>query len=157
MIKPLTLANTFLDRFAGEVGIQHMKLQKLCYYADGWWLSVYEAPLLDERPEVWRYGPVYSGLYRELKSFGNSYITRPQALFPNAPEVVTDPEQSQLVDWIWRKYGDFSAVKLSEMTHAKETPWRKVAERYNFKVPLHCEIPDADMLDYFKTLKEAGE
>jgi uncharacterized phage-associated protein len=152
MVKPLALANAFIDRFADHVGIQHMKLQKLCYYAYGWWLTAHEEPLLDRGPEVWRYGPVFSELYSDLKAFGNQLIPRAQLAYFNdpVPPMVDEAEHLQLVDWIWRKYGKFTAAELSEMTHRPGTPWRKMAEAYNFKVPLNLAIPDAEMRAYFR-------
>ena len=74
MTTALKLANTFLARHAGGFGLQHMKLQKLCYYAYGWWLSAYDNPLTDKGPEVWKYGPVFSDLYDDLKTWGNAAI-----------------------------------------------------------------------------------
>lgn len=151
MTKSLALANAFLARFADDVGIQHMKLQKLCYYAYGWWLTADEGPLLDKGPEVWKYGPVFNDLYNDLSAFGNRPIQEPQTSFfqeEDAP-VIEGESQRKLVDWIWRKYGRFSAIELSEMTHKPGTPWHQLAVRYNYKVPSHLLIPDQMMKDYF--------
>lgn len=153
MTTALKLANTFLARHAGGFGLQHMKLQKLCYYAYGWWLSAYEEPLTDKGPEVWKYGPVFSDLYDDLKTWGNAAIVAPQTghTFNQAAPVTDNPEHHGLVDWIWRHYGKYTAIQLSEMTHAPGTPWRQLAERHNYKVPMHLQIPVELMREYFRS------
>jgi uncharacterized phage-associated protein len=47
-----------------------MKLQKLVYYAYGWWLLYHSEPIMTEPPEVWRHGPVFSSMYHALKHHG---------------------------------------------------------------------------------------
>jgi uncharacterized phage-associated protein len=51
-------------------GAEHMKLQKLVYYAYGWWLLYHSEPIMTEPPEVWRHGPVFSSMYHALKHHG---------------------------------------------------------------------------------------
>ncbi len=72
---PLALANTFIERHAGSAGITHMKVQKLCYYAHGWWLAFENEPFLTERPQVWKFGPVFASLYAALAHHGSRRST----------------------------------------------------------------------------------
>jgi uncharacterized phage-associated protein len=143
-IEPLALTNTLIARFGGRGGIQHMKLQKLSYYAHAWWLSHYETPFLCERPQVWRYGPVFADMYHSLKGFGSDPITGLQATrpFEEPPTIENSPELSGLIDWVWARYGGMSAGMLSDRTHAPGTPWRILAERYKYSVPAHLIIDD---------------
>ena len=57
------VANYFLAR-AKESGetLSPMKLQKLIYFAHGWHLAVFDAPLLDEEVQAWDYGPASNRL-----------------------------------------------------------------------------------------------
>jgi uncharacterized phage-associated protein len=72
---PLAIANYFIelakkkDKF-----ITPMKLQKLVYFAHGWCLALSDEPLIDEKIEAWKYGPVVTSLYHEFKRYGNDGI-----------------------------------------------------------------------------------
>src|SRR5436309_2096397 len=94
--RPMALANNLIRRFGYQRGITHMKLQKLVYYAHGWWLA-YRFPeqLLTERPEVWRHGPVFPSMYMALRGFGNRPITFPQPDLPLRPPPDIDEDDSE--------------------------------------------------------------
>lgn len=48
-----------------------MKLQKLCYYAQGIYMATQDGePLFEEDFEAWTYGPVIPALYDEYKEYG---------------------------------------------------------------------------------------
>ena len=53
------IANWFLSK----EGMTHKKLQKLCYYAQAWYLALYKNKLIDGYFEAWVHGPVNSSLY----------------------------------------------------------------------------------------------
>lgn len=64
-----TIANAFLQRYGKSGDIDHLKLQKLVYYAYGWWLTKNpDKPLTSDGPEIWKYGPVFLDIY-QLFSF----------------------------------------------------------------------------------------
>jgi len=153
---PITLANTFLEKYSGGVGIEHMKLQKLCYYAHGWWLAYKDESFLLEEPQVWRYGPVFNSLYHLLSHFGRKSIVTPQKANPlQEIETIKDKDINALIDWVWNRYSNYSAESLSEMTHAEGTPWRIIAEQHNFRVPRDLDIPDSLVKECFA--KEAAK
>lgn len=103
---PLALANTFIARHAGASGITHMKVQKLCYFAHGWWLAFSPEPFLSERPEVWKFGPVFSSLYSALSHHGSRGISVPErARFDMPASLLEERGYIDLIDWIWNKYG----------------------------------------------------
>lgn len=156
---PLALANTFIDRYGRNAGIGHMKLQKLCYYAYGWWLASHNDPLLTDAPEVWRYGPVFGELYKSLRGFGGQPIVHPvpdllsaSSVFSDQPLLapkINDEEVLGFIDAIWGMYGQYTAVELSDMTHQERTPWRTEAEKHDYRVPKHYKIPDDVIKKYF--------
>src|SRR5260370_30191125 len=144
--RPMALANNLIKRFGYRRGIDHMKLQKLVYYAHGWWLA-YRSPeqLLNEKPEVWRHGPVFSSMYHALKGFGNGPITLPQPDLPlrPPPDIDEDDETvSNLMDWIWVRYGGYSAIQLSNMTHERGTPCQQMAHTHGNRDPELTKILD---------------
>jgi uncharacterized phage-associated protein len=150
----LKAANELL-KLHGDV--DHMKLQKLLYYANGWWLATEGTPLLNEPPEVWRYGPVFAWLYSSLNRFGHSNIGGPVAPGPfaiaNQAEVdVPQDRLKRLLEWIWNEHGHKSAIQLSDETHAVGTPWRQIAEKHNFRIPANTPIPAKLDWEYFTKL-----
>ena len=153
----LRVANELLQ-LHGDVS--HMKLQKLLYYANGWWLAMEGQPLLNENPQVWRYGPVFRWLYSSLSRFGHADIGKPVPPGPFGPQNLTlEGEQGadnvrNLLSWIWAEHGQKTAIQLSDETHAPGTPWRKIAEEHNFRVPTNTEIPPQLDWEYFASLAQ---
>ena len=71
------IANAILNR-AREDGeeLRPLKLQKLLYYAAGYFGAAYGEPLLDSTIEAWDYGPVVPEIYREFRDCGSAPIRR---------------------------------------------------------------------------------
>ena len=111
------VADYFINQ-AHEVGdpISHLKLQKLVYYAQAWYLALYGEALVDERFEAWVHGPVSPTLYQRFK--GNSWS--PIEADVGAPDL--PPEVREHLAEIFEAYGGFSALDLERLTHAEE-PW----------------------------------
>jgi uncharacterized phage-associated protein len=156
-LDPVAVANTFIKRYGASSEITHMKLQKLCYYAYGWWLALCpdEPVLMQSRPQVWKLGPVFHPIYSAFASHKNQRIAEAKKSnpFAPAPEVLeSDDNESQVIDWIWGRYGGFSAVQLSDMTHEPGTPWRKKVEECEFRVPRFLELSDDEIRPFFLEL-----
>jgi uncharacterized phage-associated protein len=123
-----SLANYFLD-IANEnrQSIDPMKLQKLVYYACGWYAGHTGEPLIDEAIEAWPYGPVIPSLYHEFKRFGAGVIVAKATEFDGmqfrqvAPPA--EPHIRQFLSNIWTSYGGYTGTQLSEFTHATDGPW----------------------------------
>jgi uncharacterized phage-associated protein len=151
---PLAFANEFILKAAPQ-GAEHMKLQKLVYYAHGWWLAYNPTSILSESPQVWKHGPVFKSVYHVLKPFGHTPITTIQkdSPFGEASRIdETDEDVMQLVDWIFQHYGKYSSWRLSEFTHEKGSPWQLVAQLNGYQVPLGTTIPDSVVKEYFQKL-----
>lgn len=158
MTMPIQVSNAFIERYGQQSPLTHMKLQKLVFYANGWNLGITRRPLVNERAQVWRYGPVFRSLYDALTGYGNQRIDQPSRLNPFSNEIPTVPRNntpdSQIIDWVWQRYGGFSAAALSDQTHAPGTPWRLIAEQHNFAVPFNTDIPDELVEAYFSRLAQ---
>lgn len=114
-----TVARWFInhaDRDAGEA-ITQLKLQKLVYYADAWFLANFDKPLIIEEFEAWAHGPVVPALYTKYKSHGWN------ALPPESGERVP-PDVQGFLGAVFDEYGQYGAKKLEQMTH-HEAPWRE--------------------------------
>lgn len=105
----MAVANEIIAAHGADGQIDPLKLQKLLYFANGWWLAFHEEPLIVEAPQVWRYGPVFRSIYHAFSRFGRNPVTEPLPATPfgGAPPRVPPEhrEVRQLIDWIWDEYG----------------------------------------------------
>jgi len=163
---PRAVANYFLDLAkANGQPIDPMKLQKLVYYAHGWYLALADAPLLDRSVEAWKYGPVIPVLYRTFQNYGAGPITeparysetqndkillRPYRIDDGGSSPSDNPTYAERVmRRVWEQYGKFSAIQLSMMTHAPDTPWAEAWSHNQGK--RYVPIPDESIKQYFKS------
>jgi uncharacterized phage-associated protein len=123
--------------------ISHMKLQKLIYFCQGFFLALHNQPLFSEPIEAWPHGPVCPKLYDTLKVYGSSPIT-----------ASVDPEKIKLADqeksiigMVYNAYGQYSASRLRKITH-ENGPWKNTLSR--------TEISQNVMTEYFESLIEVS-
>ena len=107
------------DEDAGDA-ISNLKLQKLLYYSQGFHLAETGQPLFAEQIEAWQHGPVVPEIYEHFKARGR------EPLPADLPYECLDDPTKAFLNEIYSVYGQFSAWKLSKMTH-EETPWRSTA------------------------------
>lgn len=122
-----------------------MKLQKLVYYAQVWSLVWEEDPLFPERIEAWANGPVSPDLYKVHR--GAFRLDR----WPKGDPGNLSEQGRGTVDAVLKFYGDMTAQKLSDMTHAEE-PWSKTREGLNPRARSNREITHALMHEYYSGL-----
>jgi uncharacterized phage-associated protein len=114
----LDIAKWFInvaDRSSGDA-MTHLKLQKLIYYAQGWALALFEAPLFREDLEAWAHGPVAPTIWSRFRGYG--FDALPEQ--PMTRRIEGDGQR--LLQEIEAKYGIYSAKRLERMTH-QEMPW----------------------------------
>jgi len=98
----------------------NLKLQKLLYYLQGYYLAVFDKPLFDDEIEAWQYGPVVPDVYYEFNAFGKNALQPTDsgtAQFTN--------EEEELLNEVFEVYNEFSAVGLMHRTHNEPT-WKNV-------------------------------
>lgn len=163
---PKAVANFFITAALqqGRDGISPMKLQKLMYYAYGWNLAIFGLPLVSERVQAWRFGPVFQSIYRACKDYEDQAIPQPLGSLKvdgtklefYTPSIEDggdeNAETRRLLVKIWEIYAPFSAFELSAMTHERGTPWHKVFEKYGGAIPSGAQIPDELIKEYFVQL-----
>lgn len=147
----LIIAKFFID-IAIKQGkpISPLKLQKLVYYAVGWYAGYTGRRLLDEEVKAWPYGPIIASIYHEFTHLGNDPITAKDVRF-GVIDTGTPLFDQSLVDFmtgVWSAYCSFSDIQLSEMTKADGSPWATTvgAELMNQSIPFEM------ILRYFKTV-----
>lgn len=102
-----------------EDGITNLKIQKLVYYAQGFYLALYDEELFADDIEAWTHGPVVPTLYHEYKTFGQDPITPPEKFNPH---ICLTKNEINHINEIYDVFGQFSAWRLRNMTH-EESPW----------------------------------
>ncbi len=132
------IANT--DASQGEI-ISNLKLQKMLYYMQGFFIAVFDKKLFENEIEAWQYGPVVKEIYYHFKNFGSGAIS----LKDNTEVLNLASEEEELFNEVMTEYGQFSAIKLMNMTH-EELPWRKI-----FNENPQGVIPYDLLKEYFKT------
>ena len=121
--------------------ISNLKLQKLLYYAQGVHLAETGDPLFREEIEAWDHGPVVLSVYRKYRQHGDGAIPPPKIVDFS----VFSKSQKDVLKEVYRVFGQFSAWKLRNMTHA-EPPWKEAWARGRKSL-----ISPASMKKYFKT------
>lgn len=127
-----------LDEDSGDV-ITNLKAQKLLYYVQGVALAKLSQPMFQEDFVAWQYGPVIVRLYNELKQFGRNQVELPPVTGSVEDEFSDD--QLDVIASVYKTFGQFSAWKLRDMTHA-EAPW--------LDVNINDTIPKASIEKFFK-------
>lgn len=128
--------------------MSNKKLQKICYYAYAWYLTLYNKKIAPIEFEAWVHGPVSRELYSYYKSYGWNDIPQHFGF------ILADNETILFAQQIWSKYGHFSADELEEMTH-QELPWRNARAGYKYYEPSDIRLKDTDIKAYFSTLENS--
>lgn len=131
MVTALNVGNNFLCRsFSEDIDITPMKLQKLIYLVYKKYYQDNQKSLFSEPFEVWKYGPVLRSVYDEFKNYGANAIKRYSEEKDGTVLIVNEErlEFKAALDYVWDKYKFFDGIRLSEMTHRKNTAWWKAAK-----------------------------
>jgi uncharacterized phage-associated protein len=158
----LVIANEFIRRSLKSEAcpVTQMQVQKLVYFAHGWYLALTGKPLVEDAVQAWDFGPVFPTLYSAVRKFGRNKIDRvllwgedTPFTFDDAGEAVEEltADESAIIDQVWTAYGKFPAFKLSALTHEPGTPWASVFESGKNK-----PISDAEIQGYFSNLMQAA-
>ncbi|MDE1975584.1 MAG: DUF4065 domain-containing protein [Patescibacteria group bacterium] len=99
-------------------GITNLKLQKILYFAQVYYLAKLGKPLFSDPIEAWDYGPVVKGVYHAYKTKRNNPI------IAEVDGSSLSEEDKSYLKKIWASFGVYSASKLVDMAHA-HAPWRE--------------------------------
>jgi uncharacterized phage-associated protein len=155
---PRLVANAFLvDAKKRGVGLTHMQLQKLVFFIHAWSLALKRASFLNERPEAWKYGPVFESLYHELKAYGSQNVGNLLTEFNPSTgtflAMVPSPQDQDfwsLFEQVRERYGRFSAMELSALSHEKGGPWEQA------RGAMVGDIPDDWIADFYRSKLNPG-
>lgn len=115
-------------------GISNLKLQKLLYFIQAYFLMKSGKPCFDDDIEAWAYGPVVPRAYREYQIFGGSNIPKIKSYYrfdttslKIIPQVydasnITGQDAMDIMGVVdvFKKH---SAIDLMNLTHS-QAPWK---------------------------------
>lgn len=117
-----------------DYGISNLKLQKILYFIQAYFLISTPEPCFGAKIEAWDFGPVVPEAYREYKQFGSSNIPRISYYvvmdfddFWNSKvkefndEVISDKDKKR-IEAVIDRFSDYSATDLVSITH-NQAPW----------------------------------
>jgi len=128
----LNIAKYFLYKanLEGDL-ITNLKMQKLLYYAQAWYLVNFKNRVLfDDVIEAWDFGPVIPSVYHHFKEYRHTpidYKSSPNSIFKKV-----QGEEKEYLDEFYDKFINFSAHDLVNMSHNEE-PW-EIAFKNSIKV-----------------------
>lgn len=142
----------YIIHFAHEAEelITNLKLQKLLYYAQGYYLAFEGEVLFEDEIQAWIHGPAVPGVYGQYKH--NRW--NPIGEDVDSPHF-TEPVQ-EVLDKVIVTFLPIDAYKLEQMTH-REPPW--LVARGDLPPDAVCKNPiqTKTMQAYFKYLLESEQ
>lgn len=118
-----------------EYGISNLKLQKILYFIQAYFLTSQSNACFQERIEAWDFGPVVPEAYREYKQFGSTNIPAMLSFINFDDEdiwlserkvydnTIISGNDKTLINNVVDKFSDYSATDLVTLTH-KQAPWK---------------------------------
>lgn len=119
--------------------ITNLKLQKILYYVQGYFLKYFDYPAFSADIQAWQYGPVVPEAYYDYCSYGRKAIRVEPDL--GCENYISDREDRKLINKIINKCYSISVSSLITKTH-NEDPWKNTTR-------LRSVITTSDILDYF--------
>jgi len=144
------VANRFLELAEnGCTTLTPMQVLKLVYLAHGWMLGLYHRPLIKQRIEAWKYGPVIPSLYDAMRHFRGNPVTG----FLSAADNILDPDEADIVQQVFSNYGHLSGGALSRLTHKPGSPWEQIYRDHY----AGDTIPDDLIENYYSRLAQSPD
>ena len=118
-MKAINVAEYFLYK-ANEDGelITNLKMQKLLYYAQAWYLVNFNKPLFDDEIEAWSFGPVIRSVYQKYKEFGHTPI-----IYDNKKGEILkkfSKTDQEFLNEFYDKFINYTAHDLVSLSHSED-------------------------------------
>lgn len=148
MLNAIDIANFFVDLANSDSDdcMTNLRVNKLIYFAQAWSLVRRNVPLFSEEIQAWTYGPVVQSVYQVFKGYGRDRIQYVHGDY--SPDIFSSEELELLID-VAQCYGRFTSPALVDITHASNSPWKRVFSENENNV-----ISKESLREYFSALKE---
>jgi uncharacterized phage-associated protein len=143
---------TVADHILKNVGhpVAAMKIQKLCFYTQAWFLASHGEPFFHHDFEAWRSGPVSPSLYK----YHCGCIDFPDGVLIESGKVQELTEDdAQFIQKTLDVYGRYTGLQLSNMCRS-QPPWMETRVAYkNCRQPNKL-IPVEAIIRYYGSFME---
>jgi len=135
--------------------ITHLALQKIVYFSHGLSYAKFNKPLILNKVEAWKNGPVIRELYFAFNSCGESPIDGRATLIDiesRKKEVIRydfPPNVMTHLEEVFSIYGPIPAWRLVGMTHLKGTPWERTTSAAKTSANVGMHIDEQLIRDFF--------
>lgn len=102
--------------------ITNLKLQKILYYIQGYFLKCSGEAAFDDDIESWRYGPVVPTVYYEYCSYVSDEIRINYDLDEDVQKISKNKKDCKIINRVVDACETLSAITLVSKTH-QEAPW----------------------------------
>lgn len=132
MYDVLTIAR-FIINYCNEenIVISNLKLQKILYFVQAYFLITFNRPCFRENIEAWDFGPVVPEAYHEFKQYGSGNIPKVNKylVYDNNDwyyeeynaDIITDNDR-QAIQAVINEFSGYTATDLVRLTHSQD-PW----------------------------------
>lgn len=136
-------------------GVSNLKLQKLLYFIQVYFIKDINEPCFEEAIEAWDFGPVVPEVYQEFKQFGSTDIPSVYSYYEfdydnpweskkkNFDEDCIKKKDRRIINLVIDKLADYSATDLVRITH-NQRPWIDAYKSYS-----NNEITIKSIEEYF--------
>ena len=128
-----------------EEEVSAMKLQKICFYAQSWYIAKYNHPLFKHDFQAWKYGPVSPALYEYHAK--KSTVSLNNTIIPGNVQNIAESDK-EFIKAVVSIYGRFTGLQLSELSHSQD-PWKNARRGIPEGSPSNNEITIESIRDYF--------
>ncbi|MBP2295175.1 Panacea domain-containing protein [Azospirillum rugosum] len=155
------VANFLLDHSQSQnQSLTNMALNKIIYFAHGWYLASKGSPLIRNRFEAWQHGPVIRVIYEQFSKFGSKPIQdRAMSLdletesYQITSYDISEGDKSFIIN-VFQAYSTLHAFELSNITHEKNSPWDKIWNNKDGSVRFGMTISNDEIREYFLTVTD---
>lgn len=127
----LAIADWIYVDYDGD-DLNPMKMNKLIYYINGWYLGAIGEPLIKQKVEAGPFGPVITEIYDEYIEFGNSAINRCSNVYYDNYDITKIDQY--FISTVLETYKDYAPLKLATMVNGRGTPWHQTYDGYRTKI-----------------------
>lgn len=114
--------------------LSHLKLQKILYILQMFYLGEKGKPLFYANFEAWDFGPVEPNLYKKLKSAGADNI--PRWLFILEDTISRDDPDYEFIENLTNILLEKSPSFLVNYVHDSKSAWKKVYKKGEKNIPI---------------------
>jgi len=122
--------------------ISNLKLQKIMYYIQVYYLQNYSIVAFNSKISAWMYGPVVDDVYIHYRKYKSEDL---KDIVDTNVEISYDNKDKEILDAIITEYMGKSAWDLVMDTHKVGSPWSHV---YNDGEGRYKEISKDDIIEY---------